>query len=731
MTAVDLVKLIPWLPALAAVYCGLAAVDRRLSKAAGWVCVASIFAAFALTVGVFTDATPGVFDNDKHAAQHEATIQLVADEANDHADDHAGHDDHAHGEAKSRPGELVSHTVTFLPWIRVAGLQANIAYFIDPLTLIMMLVITGVGGLIATYAVGYMAHDAGYARFFMAVSLFIFAMLHLVMADNLILLYLGWEGVGLCSYLLIGHYYKHKVAVDAAKKAFIVNRIGDLGFALGIFLIYNELGSVRFDDILPAAQAIVEGRVDAPAALMFAPFLLMLGAFGKSAQLPLSVWLPDAMSGPTPVSALVHAATMVTAGVYLVARLTPVFQIAPGAMETVALIGALTALYAATIALCSNDLKGVFAYSTISQLGFMFIGVAVLSVGGVFHLVTHAFFKALLFLAAGSVMHALAGSLDIRTMSGLGKRMPVTAGLMFVGCLALAGFPFTAGFFSKDLILGDAIALGLAQQGAWWALLAGGVGLLAAFLTAFYTFRLWFLVFLGPEKFVMGRGTGDNQREPMSDLEAAMIDVAEEEAHEIEAHGGHHATEPHEMPMWPMNLPLVLLAIASVIGGFVLHKVGVKYIDKMLEHSSQFMATPYPDHAYLLGMDAHLAVAIISSIIAIAGIALAYLCFGLNRDLGRSLGAATRPIGYVFEHGYFLDAIYAKLIVLPLRLKAFLLTAFDTLVIDWIVRLVGLIPVGLGLAMHRSQRGHLQGYGIGMIAGIAIFIFILYVATVA
>ncbi|MEO0588491.1 MAG: proton-conducting transporter membrane subunit, partial [Planctomycetota bacterium] len=245
MTAVDLVKLIPWLPALAAVYCGLAAVDRRLSKAAGWVCVASIFAAFALTVGVFTDATPGVFGKDKHASADAAAIVLVADEA--HADDHA-HDDHAHGKAKLGPSETVSTTVTLLPWLRVAGLQADIAYFIDPLTLIMMLVITGVGGLIATYAVGYMAHDNGYARFFMAVSLFIFAMLHLVMADNLILLYLGWEGVGLCSYLLIGHYYKHKVAVDAAKKAFIVNRIGDLGFALGIFLIYAELGSVRIDE---------------------------------------------------------------------------------------------------------------------------------------------------------------------------------------------------------------------------------------------------------------------------------------------------------------------------------------------------------------------------------------------------------------------------------------------------------------------------------------------------
>ncbi|MEM0914294.1 MAG: NADH-quinone oxidoreductase subunit L [Planctomycetota bacterium] len=724
MTIIDLAKVIPWIPAAAAVFCGFAAVNDRLKNAAGWVCVASIFTAFALTVGIFSsavgDLSGGKADH-AVAPAHDATIALVAD--TDH-----GHDDHAHGDghAKPKPG-LVSHTVEVFPWIRVAGLTADVAFFIDPLTIVMMLVITGIGGLIALYANGYMAHDEGRARFFMGVSLFVCAMLLLVMADNLLLLYLGWEGVGLCSYLLIGHYFKHDVAVAAAKKAFIVNRIGDLGFALGIFLIYAELGSVRFDDILPLAKEMVEGTREIPPNLVFAPYLLMLGAFGKSAQLPLYVWLPDAMAGPTPVSALVHAATMVTAGVYLIARMTPVFQLSPGSLELVAIVGGITALYAATIAMSCNDLKGVFAYSTVSQLGYMFMGVALLSVGGVFHLVTHAFFKALLFLTAGSVMHALAGSLDIRTMSGMGRRMPVTKWLMFCGCLALAGFPFTAGFFSKDLILGDAIAKGLVGPEYWWATVAGILGLAAAFLTAFYTFRLWFHVFSGPERFVMGRGHGDEKREPISDLEAAMIDVAEEEAHEIEAHGGHHPTEPHEMPLWPMNLPLFALAFGAIAGGFLLHKVGPHYIDAMLYRSTQFMAAPEAPHTYLLGIDAHTAVAVISGILAVSGVLLAMLLFAINRGLGQALGAAFRPIGYVFEHGYFVDNAYHRLIYVPLRYTGYVLAAFDQLVIDWAVRLIGLVPVGAGLTIRKSQSGHLQGYGIFMVAGIAVLAAVVFI----
>ncbi|MEM9789672.1 MAG: NADH-quinone oxidoreductase subunit L [Planctomycetota bacterium] len=726
MTTLDLAKLIPWIPGLAALVCGLGAVDDRLRKAAGWVCVGSIFLSFVLTVGIFSaavgDLSGGKAHGDHHAAADPA-LTLVADPAEAPVTDGHPHGEDVHGD--TAPG-LVSHTVTAFPWIRVGNLQADVAFFIDPLTIIMMLVITGIGGLIALYATGYMAHDPGEARFFMGVSLFVCSMLLLVMADNLLLLYLGWEGVGLCSYLLIGHYFKHPVAVDAAKKAFVVNRIGDLGFALGIALIYYEMGSVRFDDILPQAQQMLEGTREIPPGLIYAPFLIMLGAFGKSAQLPLYVWLPDAMAGPTPVSALVHAATMVTAGVYLIARMTPIFQLAPGALELVAVVGAITALYAATIAMSSNDLKGVFAYSTISQLGYMFVGVAILSVGGVFHLVTHAFFKALLFLTAGSVMHALAGSLDIRTMSGLGHKMPVTKWLMFFGCLALSGFPFSAGFYSKDLILGDAVALGLVGPEYWWAMFAGLMGLAAAFLTAFYTFRLWFRVFTGPEQFVMGRGQGEDAREPLSDLEAAMIDVAEEEAREIEAHGGHHATEPHEMPAWPMNFPLVILALGAALGGFLLHKVGPHYIDAMLLRSTQFMAAPKPPHTYLLGLDAHTAVALISGVIALSGIGLAFLLFSLNRGLGQALGAATRPLGYVFEHGYFIDTAYRKLIVTPLRFAAYLMAAFDQLVIDWCVRLVGLLPVGVGLAIRKSQTGHLQGYGIFMVAGIAVLAAVVF-----
>lgn len=706
--SLDIAKFVPWLPFLAAGLCGLCCIKPALKKLAGPICVLSIFAGLLITIGVYAQV----------------------------------------------PKDGGFTVVNFFTWIQVGELSANFGYFFDPLTLIMMFVVTGMGTLIVTYAMGYMTHDPGYARFFAFVSLFIFSMLTLVMADNLILLYLGWEGVGLCSYLLIGYYYKYPVAVAAAKKAFIVNRIGDFGFALGIFLTYVTFGSVQYDAIIPAAEALVTGHPEhltgsALAAyeqatqawhanVHWIPFLLMLGAFGKSAQIPLYVWLPDAMAGPTPVSALIHAATMVTAGVFMVARLTPVFQLSPYALPTVALIGGITCLLAATIAMTSCDLKGVFAYSTVSQLGYMFIGVGAISVGGVFHLFTHAFFKALLFLTAGSVMHALAGSLDIRHMSGLGKKMPVTKWLMFCGCLALAGFPLTSGFFSKDLILGDALALGLDdhEKFATWYFVAAALGLITAGCTAFYSFRLWFKVFTGPEEYAYA-GEG---YEPDNELEKAMIAVAKEEHEHMAEHGhGHgdhddHHHAPHEMPWWPMNAPLVVLALGSLFFGWWAGHLfgGSAWIDHMLYESTQFAAVhKHGKHEYASFFgDPHNVAMAISIVMAVGGIAIAGLLFWLKRDLIATLRKPIAPLVNLLYHKYYVDEFYHLVVVMPLRAIAHLCYLFDSLVIDGLVLLFGWLPRLAGYTIKPTQSGKLQGYGVGMAFGLgAIVLLIFYVTT--
>ena len=539
--------LIPWIPAIAAGVIGLIALFRdEWNRFAGAICAGAIGLSFLLTLGLWGSAGSGVIET--------SFYDWIAFGSGEHA------------------------------------FRAGFSWYIDPLTIVMLLVITGIGGLIAVYATGYMKGDPGYWRFFTYVGLFIFAMTTLVMADNLLLLFLGWEGVGLCSYLLIGYYYDKPTAVAAAKKAFIVNRVGDFGFLLGIFLCYQHYGTLQISTMLDAARetlaAVSHGHGAVTTTDLWIPFLLMIGAFGKSAQLPLYVWLPDAMAGPTPVSALVHAATMVTAGVYLIARCLPLFELSPYALPTVATVGAVTCLFAATIALVSNDLKGVFAYSTVSQLGYMFLGVGCLSTdGAIFHLVTHAFFKALLFLTAGSVMHALCGQLDICKMRGMRHKMPVTCWLMFAGCLALAGVPLTAGFFSKDLILGDALAYAVDHQSVLFFALTF-LGVVTAFLTAFYTFRLWFTVFMGDEHYEMGL------EHHVADAVAESHDGAEHAEHlaggdeaKTDGHGhdDDHAHEPHEMP-WVMNGPLVVLAVGALLAGLVLHFThGIEHV---VEHST-------------------------------------------------------------------------------------------------------------------------------------------------
>ena len=681
---IELIKLVPWVPLLGAALCGVCCMKPAWRKAAGPISVLSIFIPFLITCGVYSAA-------------------------------------------KNLTG--AEHVQTIYRWIGVGEFQVNMAYFIDPLTMVMLFVVTGIGSLIATYAMGYMKGDRGYTRFFMGVSLFIFAMTTLVMADNLVLLYLGWEGVGLCSYLLIGYYYDKPEAVAAAKKAFIVNRIGDLGFALGIFLTYMTYHTVSLSVVTEAARNAVVQGFDPSSADLWIPFLLMLGAFGKSAQIPLYVWLPDAMAGPTPVSALIHAATMVTAGVYMIARLIPVFQLSPYALPTVAAVGCVTALFTATIALCQYDLKKVFAYSTISQIGYMFLGVGALSTfGGVFHLFTHAFFKALLFLTAGSVMHALAGQLDLRAMSGLRHKMPVTCWLMFAGCLALAGFPLTAGFYSKDTILAEAMVMGTGTHAStlyfWLAIL----GLFTAFLTAFYTFRLWFRVFMGPEHFEMGdeHGHGDD-----------------------DAHG--HAHEPHEMPWWPMNIPLVVLAAGAIFAGMFFGG----WMDNNIEHSTASPAvalnlqtdptdpqqapgyeiipvsnraeagaetvgrTTQAEHEAHRAHGIHVVMMWVSSFIALFGIALAGYFHWLNRPLTDKIAEKFGAVVEVLYNKYYVDEFYDRAIVRPLRMLGQVFYVFDQFVINGLVLAVGYLPRLVGWTVRPTQSGKLQGYGLGMVMGVA------------
>ncbi|MFG0248202.1 MAG: NADH-quinone oxidoreductase subunit L [Phycisphaeraceae bacterium JB051] len=684
----EIAKFIPWLPLLAAILSGICCMKRSLRDYASWIVLAAVAASFGLSLMAAKHVTP----------------------------------------------ESGAVTVHFFEWIHAGSFKADFSYYFDTLTIIMLFVVTGIGSLVVWYAGGYMAGDKGYARFFFAVGLFIFSMTSLVMGDNLLIMFLGWEGVGLCSYLLIGYYYEKPSAVAAGKKAFIVNRIGDLGFVLGIFLTFKEFGSIQYAEIF--SQTAHLNAESATTGMKAIPYLLMLGAFGKSAQIPLYVWLPDAMEGPTPVSALIHAATMVTAGVYMIARMMPVFLLSEHALTAVATVGATTALFAGSIALCQYDIKRVWAYSTVSQLGYMFLGVGVASsVGGVFHLFTHAFFKALLFLTAGSVMHAMTGQLDMRNMGGLRKKMPVTCWLMFIGCLALAGFPLTAGFFSKDLILGDAMAKGISEHNGWIQVLAWS-GILTAFMTAYYTFRLWFRVFCGPEHYVMGddhHGDDDGH--------------GDDHGH---GHDDHHHHAPHEMPFARMNLPLCFLAVGAIAGGFLCHHwmqsmvnassanttvvehvaTAVEHAAHAGEHDGHVTADTHADagghgHGSLFGMDIHKAVMIISIIAALAGIALAAYFHLLRRELADKAKQTYAGVCDLLENKYWIDELYDTAIVRPLKLMGDLFFVFDRLVINGIVALVGFIPRLLGITVRHSQTGVLQGYGLGMVLGLACILLLV------
>jgi NADH-quinone oxidoreductase subunit L len=563
-------------------------------------------------------------------------------------------------------------------WILSGEFQAKVGFLIDPLSMVMMMVVSGVSFVIHIYSHGYMHDDPDYPRYFTYLNLFVFFMLILVSANNFLLLFVGWEGVGLCSYFLIGFWYEKKSAADAGKKAFIVNRIGDYGFLLAIFLIFMTFGTIDFKAVFAAAPgklAMGDGLVTLIALLLF------MGATGKSAQIPLYTWLPDAMEGPTPVSALIHAATMVTAGVYMVARCNLLFLMAPTALLVVAVIGAATAVFAASIGLAQNDIKRVLAYSTISQLGYMFLACGVGAfTAGIFHLMTHAFFKALLFLGAGSVMHAMAGELDMRKMGALKPHLPRTYWTFLIGTLALAGiFPF-AGFFSKDEILWQTL-----NQGGivLWALGAG-----AAFMTATYMFRAVFMTFHGKSR----------------------VD-----------HGvAHHL---HESP-GIMTVPLMILAVLSLIGGFIGFPV-IEGANKFAEFLAPVFAPPagFPKahEAAHHAVSFEVAMMAVSLVIAGLGIFLAYRLYIKNPALPDRLAERYKAPYDALVNKYWVDEIYHWVFVGPLiRLSVFLWRFFDDLIVDGIVNGVAALFRGGSEVFKRLQTGNVQSYAVSILIGIVL-----------
>lgn len=561
-------------------------------------------------------------------------------------------------------------------WIVSGEFSVKVGFMIDPLSIVMCLVVTGVGFLIHVYSVGYMHDDPGYSRYFTYLNLFVFMMLILVTGNNVLLMFVGWEGVGLCSYLLIGFWYEKDSASNAGKKAFIVNRIGDYGFLLGIFLLFVSLGkegiwTLNFRELEESVWLLD------PSLVALITLLFFVGATGKSAQIPLYVWLPDAMEGPTPVSALIHAATMVTAGVYMIARLNFLYSMAPETMFIVALIGALTAMFAASIGFAQYDIKRVLAYSTISQLGYMFVGVGVGAyAAGIFHLMTHAFFKALLFLGAGSVMHALSGELDMRRMGGLKRYMPVTHKTFLVACLAIAGIPGFSGFFSKDEILWKAFT---SPVGGIFIYV---IALITAFMTAFYMFRLLFNTFYGSER--------------------------------MDEHVKHHV---HESPKI-MTIPLVILAILSVVGGYV----GIPHVlggganfEKFLE--PVFEASKLPENGH--GSEAlELGLMALSVVAALLGIYLAYVYYLKNPRLSEEFAKRHRTLYETVHNKYFVDEIYGFLFVNNLlRIGRFLRVIIDEGIIDGIVNGVGYFLRGLGSLFRFLQSGYVQAYAVSVIIG--------------
>ena len=556
---------------------------------------------------------------------------------------------------------------TLYTWMAIGHFHVSISFRVDSLSLIMVLIVTGVGLLIHIYSIGYMKGDPGIHRYFAYLNLFMFMMLTLVMADNFVLLFLGWEGVGLCSYLLIGFWFEDPKKAAAGKKAFIVNRIGDFGFLLAMILIAVKLGSLSFTDVLNTASL----STLSPEVVTVITLLLFLGAVGKSAQIPLYIWLPDAMAGPTPVSALIHAATMVTAGVYLIVRCGILFALSPFTMGVISTMGILTAFFAATMAITENDIKKTLAYSTISQLGYMFAAVGVGAfAAGIFHLMTHAFFKALLFLGAGSVIHGLKGVQDMREMGGLRRIMPGTYWTMLIGVAAIAGVPLFSGFFSKDEILWNIYGSEMGGNVLY------GVGLVTVLLTSFYMFRLFFLTFHG------------------------------------EARWGKHVT-PHESPAI-MTLPLAILAFFALMGGYI----GMPALPDITGiHGAHQAHLRFSENGLM----------IFSILFGLMGIGLAFLCYLKDPALPERISKKLSLIYLLISRKYYVDEIYFYLFVQPLQKGSKILWKyFDIRIVDGIVNKSGRIMLRFGGQLRRLQTGVIQNYAAFFFLGVILIIFYLY-----
>ncbi|MCE9556674.1 MAG: NADH-quinone oxidoreductase subunit L [Planctomycetes bacterium] len=727
----NLAKLIPALPLAGALLTALLG-PKVLKSRAHWPVViglaGSAVAAMLLLVAVNHRAGQGEFASDPAAAR--VTLWQWASISPAMAAPPAA----VEAAAKLNAAEKNTAKLTEVPF------TIDVTLRIDPLTSLMLAMVTFVSTLVAIYSIGYMHGERGYWRYFSYVGVFVFSMTMLVSVSNFLLLYVFWEAVGVCSYLLIGFWYQKPAAAAAGKKAFLVNRVGDFGFALGVFLIWTTYGTLNFHDTTPPGGQSIAGVLgqtrlasltaskadaahDVDHAVMAHPaharghvipdsslyvgggwggigtiicLLLLVGACGKSAQFPLHVWLPDAMEGPTPVSALIHAATMVTAGIYLVVRCTPLFFISPEAQLVVSVIGGVTALMAAIIAVTQTDLKRVLAYSTVSQLGYMFLGLGTCTLigatSGMFHLITHAFFKALLFMGAGSVMHSLGGVIDMRRFSGLRHKMPITCWTFLIGCLALAGVLPFAGFWSKDMILaavherahegGTSMIAGASiYHWLYWA----GTG--TALLTAFYTFRAFFLTFYGPEKFP-----------------------------------GELEHPPHESPP-TMTIPLAILAAFAAGLGLVFEMTG--WFDKFL------LKTPSLAFAALhetseVGFHPH--VAVVSTVTVIIGIGLAAFFYLGERTQIDRIAAWMRPLYRASYGKLWFDEIYEMLIVKPLLLLAQLAFVIDRYLIDGIVNLIGRLPLYLGALLRPFQNGLIQSYALAMILGALILIGTLALA---
>lgn len=611
-------------------------------------------------------------------------------------------------ELQNLPQAARAFDVPLYTWITAGRFSVNLSFLYDPLSAIMLLVVTGVGFLIHVYSMGYMDHDPGYARFFVYMNLFVFSMLLLVLGDNYLVLYAGWELVGLCSYLLIGFWFTRSSARSAAVKAFVTTRIGDLFFSLGVILIWSTFGTLAYSEVFHLAETHLPGG--APVITVIT-LLLFAGAVGKSAQIPLYVWLPDAMEGPTPVSALIHAATMVTAGVYMVARSHALYELAPLSLSVVGTIGAVTALFAATIALVQTDLKRILAYSTISQLGYMFLGAGVAAFGAsIFHLMTHAFFKALLFLAAGSVMHAMNDVIDVRRLGGLARPLRITWITFVLGALALAGFPFTSGFFSKDEILAAAFASG--------NYVLYGLGIVTAGLTAFYIFRAVFLTFHGEPRWLEDRGV---KRLPDGRLFVETPHGHGGEQNHAARAGEEHGHAAHGAPResaLTMTAPLMTLAILAVFGGFVGMPavLGPNWF-------AEFMAAVFgAEHGGLEGMAEWLILGA-SSLVALAGILVAYWFYVVDPSLPQTLAADYAGLYKLLVNKYYVDQIYDTLFVRPGRQVAtWLWQGLDAGVIDG--SLNGLARwIGLGgRYLRRAQAGYARAYALAMLVGIVAVI---------